>query len=356
MGSTSTSTLLAHIAFSLMLMSSLLLVSRCRTNRSIALFTGLLLCGCGYLLNEVIGPITSMSWLWWLSYIAGNALPGIFWLVALSIFAERHQLKTWQYCVASLTLVVPLVSTVMQLTFSFDLQEYPAFYGLVTYGAMLLELVLICHALGAAVKHWQADLVQERRYMRGSVISLTAAYLLIVIVAEQLFNVQWIWLDTVKHSLLVLLMVAINMILFSLKEGTLFDPQVNEPAKKDLVTTSSPELQKIINAMTVDKLYQEEGITISALSRHLSIHEYKLRQLINGELAYRNFNDFLNFYRIQEIAQKLACAENSQVPVLTLALESGFRSLSSFNKAFKSTHGVTPTEYRNIRMTNSLKS
>ncbi len=348
--------LLAHIAFALMLMNCLLLAPQCKENRSVSLFVAVLLCGSGYLLGDVVGPITSMSILWWLSYIAGNALPGIFWLVSLSIFAERHELKAWQYYVASLTLIVPLFATLLQLTFSFDLRELPGVYGLVTYGAMLLELVLICHALFAAIKHWQADLVQERRYMRGSVISLTATYLLIVIVAEQLLKMEWVWLDTVKHSLLVILLASINVLLFQLREGTLFDSKSDMLPKKPITKSSSPELQKILDAMVIDKLYQEEGITISALSRHLSIHEYKLRQLINGELAYRNFNDFLNFYRIQEIAQKLECQDKVQVPVLTLALESGFRSLSSFNKAFKATHGVTPTEYRNMRMTDSLKS
>ncbi len=29
-----------------------------------------------------------------------------------------------------------------------------------------------------------------------------------------------------------------------------------------------------------------------------------------------------------------------------LAMDAGFRSLSSFNKAFKATHGVTPTAWR----------
>jgi AraC-like DNA-binding protein len=31
---------------------------------------------------------------------------------------------------------------------------------------------------------------------------------------------------------------------------------------------------------------------------------------------------------------------------LTIALETGFRSLSSFNKAFKEAHNMTPTAYR----------
>jgi len=87
-------------------------------------------------------------------------------------------------------------------------------------------------------------------------------------------------------------------------------------------------------------------MTIAGLAKYLCIHEYKLRNLINGELNFRNFNDFLNYYRIKEVTNFLVDPSHSTTPVLTLALDSGFRSLSSFNKAFKATHGKTPTEYR----------
>ena len=324
----------------------LLLLPKAAKSLSISLFILLLVCGSGYSLGDLFGPLTSMSFLWWFSYIAGNALPGVFWLVSLSIFADKQAIKSWQYSVASLTLLIPLCSTLLQLIFNFDLREFPAFFGLVTYGAMALELVLICYALAVAVKHWQADLVQERRYMRGGVITLTALYLFVVIVVEQLFNLEWQWLDTVKYVCLAALVTGINFLLFALREGTLFDAPVAQAPEVEVAKTPSPELQRIIDAMKRDKLYRQEGLTISVLSRHLSIHEYKLRQLINGELAYRNFNDFLNHYRIQEVTDKLGDEENGQLPVLTLALESGFRSLSSFNKAFKGKHGVTPTEYR----------
>jgi AraC-like DNA-binding protein len=63
-------------------------------------------------------------------------------------------------------------------------------------------------------------------------------------------------------------------------------------------------------------------------------------------MGYRNFSDFLNSYRIREATGRLADPEQKQLPVLTIAMDAGFRSLSSFNKAFKDTHGVTPTAWR----------
>jgi AraC-like DNA-binding protein len=335
----------AHIDFALMLMCGVLLLPRVKQNRTILLFSGLMLCGCGYLLAPLFGPLEKLSVVWWLNSVTQNALPGMFWLVSLNIFADRQELKPWHYLTASMTLVIPTLATLSQLIFNFDLHLYPAFFGLITYGVLALELVLISHALVEAIRHSDVDLVQERRYIRVSVIGFVAIY--IVIVIEQLFHWQWLWLDTVKYAMLCLMLLVINFLLFSLKEGTLFDLAIPKKTSVIAKTIPSPELKRILDCMQKDKLYKEEGMTITTFSRHLGIHEYKLRHLINGELNYRNFNDFLNFYRIQEVAEKLAQNDEQKLPVLTLALDSGFRSLSSFNKAFKNKHGVTPTEFRN---------
>ena len=93
------SSFLAHSAFSLMALCILLLLPKYitqlnyRKNRSIILFSISMLCGCGYLISESFGPQTNMSILWWLEYISGNALPGIFWLTSISIFSEKHELE-----------------------------------------------------------------------------------------------------------------------------------------------------------------------------------------------------------------------------------------------------------------------
>ena len=342
-----TSQFFAHLDFALMLMCGVLLLPGVKKNRTILLFLVLMLCGCGYLLTPLFGPLDKLSFIWWLNSIAQNALPGVFWLVSLNVFADRHELKPWHYFIASMTLVIPTLAIILQLIFSFQLSHYPAFFGLVTYGALALELALISHALVEAIRHSDADLVQERRYIRVSVIGIVAIYIVIVIVIEQLFNWQWLWLDTVKYALLCLMLLVINFMLFALKEGTLFDQSKHKTTPVTHKSKPSAELKRILDSMQKDKLYKEDGMTISTLSRHLGIHEYKLRHLINGELNYRNFNDFLNFYRIQEVAEKLAQNDEQKLPVLTLALDSGFRSLSSFNKAFKNKHGVTPTEFRN---------
>jgi len=343
----SISDLFANFAFLQMLMCALFLLPSWRKNQAIRLFILLMFVGSGYWLSAVFPHLEKNSLFWWFQFMAGNALPGVFWLVGLGIFGDHLLLKTKHYLIASLTLMIPLSSAILQWLFSTPLMVGSITYNIVKYGAMALELTLILHALFVALTYWRNDLVQERRYIRGGVISISAVYIVLIIVVEQIFNIHWQGFDLIKSILLFSLMTGINLLIFTLRESSLFAPT----GAKDNVSSAeqpsqSKEIQAIIASMTKDKLYQQDGLTIAGLASHLSIHEYKLRQLINGELNYRNFNDFLNYYRILEVTEKLKNKDESPLPILTLALESGFRSLSSFNKAFKNTHGMTPTEYR----------
>ncbi|MFD2164799.1 helix-turn-helix domain-containing protein [Thalassotalea euphylliae] len=339
------STFFSHVALAQMLMCILLLFRHCRGNLSVTLFSLLMLCGAGYIVGDLYTYAHNPVF-FYTGFIAGNALPGIFWLTAQSVFADKTHIKPWQYALALSTLVLPLFAKLLQVTFNFELSDYIGAALIYFYVQIILELSLISHALFISIKSWRDDLVQERRYIRGGVISVSAAYIFLVIVLEQVFLIEWSGLDVIKSLLLASLITGINYFLFDTKLSVLFaaPEKVEEPQEE--VSVHSKALAKITEAMEQEKLYQQEGLTIASFAKHLAIHEYKLRHLINGELNYRNFNDFLNFYRIKEVAIKLTEAEFSQTPVLTLALESGFRSLSSFNKAFKTTHGVTPTEYR----------
>ncbi|GHE86623.1 AraC family transcriptional regulator [Thalassotalea profundi] len=344
--------LLTHFAIAQMLFCILVLLPQQQKNPSIRLYILLMLCGVSYCLGEIHPEKITHSFFWWFSHIGGNVLPGVFWLVSLSVFGDHTKLKRWQYALASMTLLIPLTYQAIQYIMSFNADTSRMLELLFGQSALLLELALIVHAFVVASKYWRDDLVQERRYIRGAVISLSAVYLILKIVADQLLNIDWQGIDIINSLLLVVLVTGINYFLFQLRTSSLFETVNVTPQKRSPNKKLSKELLRITASMTDEKLYQQDGITIAELAKHLGIHEYKLRNLINGELNYRNFNDFLNHYRIAEVSEKLIDSEFSTTPVLTLALESGFRSLSSFNKAFKATHGQTPTEFRKKTLSN----
>jgi AraC-like DNA-binding protein len=341
---------LNNFAFAQLLMCGLLLLPYRNKGSSIVLFILLMLSSACYLLSAVITDANSNIILNTLGFIGGNALPGIFWLVSLKIFGDHHELEHKYYYLASLTLLIPLLANLLLWAGSFEFSTAASIKSSTKYLGLVIELTMICHALYISASNWRNDLVLERRYIRGGVISLSGLYILVVILAEQIFKIENEVLELIKALGVVALTSGINLILFKPKSSTLFESKVVK-GKVEPTSEESKLLEALITSMTVDKLYKEDGLTLSALAKSLSTPDYKLRNLINRELNYRNFNDFLNKYRIDEISSRIKSDPESSTPFLTLALESGFRSLSSFNKAFKQTHQQTPTEYRKKHLT-----
>ena len=98
--------------------------------------------------------------------------------------------------------------------------------------------------------------------------------------------------------------------------------------------------------MDNDETYTEMGLTIRNLAERLKTPEHRLRLMINKGLGHRNFSAFLNTFRIKAAKAALSDPENARLPVITIAMDVGFASLSPFNRAFKAAEGLTPTEYR----------
>jgi AraC-like DNA-binding protein len=98
--------------------------------------------------------------------------------------------------------------------------------------------------------------------------------------------------------------------------------------------------------MEEERVYRVEGLTIGALASRAGAPEYALRRLINGRLGYRNFNAYLNGWRLADAKAALIDPAQREVPISTIALDAGFSSLGPFNRAFKTAEGKTPSEYR----------
>ena len=113
---------------------------------------------------------------------------------------------------------------------------------------------------------------------------------------------------------------------------------------------SAALLDRLRGLMEDQKVYREEGLSIAVLAERMVIPEYRLRRLINQRLGHRNFSAFINGYRLAEAVAALADPGQAEVPILTIALDTGFQSIGPFNRAFKAHTGMTPTEFRRARL------
>ena len=109
-------------------------------------------------------------------------------------------------------------------------------------------------------------------------------------------------------------------------------------------------LDRLRRLMDEERVYREEGLSIALLAARLGLPEYRLRRLINQRLGHRNFTSFVNGYRLAEVVAALADPAQAQVPILTIALDAGFQSVATFNRAFKAQTEMTPTDFRRERL------
>lgn len=104
---------------------------------------------------------------------------------------------------------------------------------------------------------------------------------------------------------------------------------------------------KISKIIVDEKLYLESDLSLSKLGKLVGQSTQKTSSVIN-QYAKRNFNDFINYYRIQDAKNLLSNTEYEKFTISSIAFDSGFSSLSSFNSAFKKFEGITPSMYREL--------
>ena len=97
--------------------------------------------------------------------------------------------------------------------------------------------------------------------------------------------------------------------------------------------------------METEKPFLNSQLTLSNLTRQLGVNTTVLSYVINNGFK-KNFNDFVNEFRIAEVKSKLTDGSAKNLNLLTIALDSGFNSKATFNRAFKKFTGVSPKEFQ----------
>jgi AraC-like DNA-binding protein len=103
-------------------------------------------------------------------------------------------------------------------------------------------------------------------------------------------------------------------------------------------------LEDLLNYFEKEKPYLNGQLNLVDLSEYLNISIHHLSQIINERLG-KNFFDFVNEYRVQEVKTRLSNSEHKQYTLLSIAYDSGFNSKSNFNSTFKKITGFTPSQY-----------
>ncbi len=94
--------------------------------------------------------------------------------------------------------------------------------------------------------------------------------------------------------------------------------------------------------LTLNQLSNLSGMTPRDISRSINL------------VADMSFNDYINQHRIEQI--KLALLTDDESNITDLALAAGFSSKATFNLSFKRTTGMTPSEFRKMKLTQHVQN
>jgi len=280
------------------------------------------------------------------------ATPAVLWLVAHFALEDNQFISPLMWLVLLGYQVVHAIGSIIVP----ELSQTFGFLSQISYPFML---GLIIHVITIALRGKSGDLVEPRRRIRVPFAVCLASILAVLIALAMVISL----LSDVPQSLILSMTIFCNGLLFLLaltvnltslriadqSESGVNEARNTEPVKDDpneKGRSISPRiLNRIRELMIEQKLYRDSSLTIGVLADKVHASEHKVRYVINKEQGYRNFNQFLNQYRVAEAEELLL--KSAETAIYDVAFEVGYSSLSSFNKAFKEITGVTPTNFRN---------
>ncbi|MBZ0247588.1 MAG: helix-turn-helix domain-containing protein [Cyclobacteriaceae bacterium] len=271
--------------------------------------------------------------------IGAISIPVFFWLLARAIF-DDHFVFRWSLIIWFLIILIPHLNF-----FVGEFIPWTGFRQITSIVAHLMSLGFVLAGLYTALRTRHGDLVDSRIRFRNVFLSGTAALIGVTLIVEliPIHRDTIIVLQVLQRLGIFVITLFFLLSNFGLHSGFFFRevPKPKPPSAED------PQLSTKLQAlMEEQKVYKKEGLTIGLLAELMAVQEYRLRRLINGQLGFRNFNDFLNQYRVNEACEILSDPAQARKTILEIAYDLGYQSIGPFNKAFKDLKGTTPTAYR----------
>ncbi|KTF16065.1 helix-turn-helix domain-containing protein [Pseudoalteromonas sp. H105] len=219
----------------------------------------------------------------------------------------------------------------------------------IAFTALFLVMAFkLHHAHLAQLKERYSEIEQRSLAWFSTVLVIWGATWLMYAIEFSLGALGWAWFGS-GVVLPILETIALTLFIHkALSQKVLSASEKGVPRVKQARTAllSDEKMQviaaKLEHVMAEDKLFLQDGLSLNKLSEATCETENHISETLSQYLK-TNFFQFVNRFRVEEA--KLALRDKNKL-IITIALEVGFNSKSTFNTAFKKIVGQSPSAYR----------
>jgi AraC-like DNA-binding protein len=273
--------------------------------------------------------------------VAGIPATGLAWWFAWSLLDDRFRIGVWQW--------LGLLLAAM----------FPSYYALIDFGVaiprlpnslseigLIPPLAICAHLVWLALGGLRDDLVQRRRRARVWIAVLLALALAAVLVSEELSREAG-GLLRAATSFMAAFLILLWLVRIAPETIAFAEPRASEPKREPSIDPRDAlAFERLRKAMTEERIYLKPELTIGDLAKRVGVPEHQMRVLINRGLGARNFSTYVAKARVDHAKAALADPAKARIAIGDIAMDAGFPSLATFNRAFKVIEGITPSDFR----------
>lgn len=280
--------------------------------------------------------------------LSGNLAVFLWWL-SLAVFEDDFRLDAWKLGVGGAWLGVWLLDRGTALGVSADFE--------LSWASVGLGFGMVAHLAYRLLRDLNDDLIETRRRARAMFAAVLAALLLVDLGVDVVLGFDWRprWFTIAQNAAILLVAARTASWLLRADAGALTFQRARAavaapaPAAAPRAAAGGSDarlLGRLRELMESERIYRDPDLTVAEFAARMGAPEAKVRSLVNQQLGHRHFRSFLNAYRVAEAREILADPGKAGEKMVTIALDVGFASLASFNRAFKLVEGRPPTEFR----------
>jgi AraC-like DNA-binding protein len=267
---------------------------------------------------------------------------GLAWWLGRSLFDDRFRIDGREWLGMALLSVFQVLYLLQDMGV-----PVPRIPGRFAEIGIIPPVVVILHLIWVALGGLRDDLVQPRRRLRIQMVAVIVVASVVSLLAE------WVPDPEIERTIRGVVFIAaaclaVSWLLRFNPEALRFEerevPSVPAPSTVD--PRDLPALQRLTEAMEIERAYLDPELDLESLAARVGVPSHQLRAIINRGLGYRNFSAFVGRARVEAAKAALADPGKARVQILSIAMDAGFASLATFNRAFKVQEGTTPTEFR----------